>query len=250
MTIERVVAESPETDLRFSGPPLVGLAHGSRDPRAATAIGELMAAVSALRPGLVVTSAFLDLAEPDLTTAVVKLDVEQAVVLPLLFAQAFHARIDVPEAVQAAAAASGTELTTGEILGLGPEVLAALQDQARRIGVRPEQEILLLAVGTSDPVANEAVADLALLWSSVRRAPVRAVFATTAPRASEALEERWSTPPAVVALFLAPGLLLDQVGRRAAELGVSVTDPLGVAMAQLVLDRYDAARLRKSPERR
>ncbi|MET3806717.1 sirohydrochlorin ferrochelatase [Nakamurella sp. UYEF19] len=226
----------------FVGPPLVGLAHGSRDPRAAVAIDELMAAVAALRPGLVVTSAFLDLAEPDLTTAVIRLDTPGAIVLPLLFAQAFHARVDVPEAVRAAAAAAGTELTTGEILGLGPEVLAALQDQARRIGVRQDQEILLLAVGTSDPVANEAVADLALLWSSVRRAPVRAVFATAAPRASEALDEEWATPPAVVSLFLAPGLLLDQVGRRASELGVAVTEPLGVAMAQLVLDRYDDAR--------
>ena len=48
-------------------------------------------------------------------------------------------------------------------------------------------------------------------------------------------------PPAIVSLFLAPGLLLDQVGRRAAELGVTVTRPLGLAMTQVVLDRYDAA---------
>jgi hypothetical protein len=54
------------------------------------------------------------------------------------------------------------------------------------------------------------------------------------------LTETWTTPPAVVPLFLAPGLLLDQVGRRAAELGVPVTEPLGVSMAQIVLDRYDA----------
>lgn len=226
----------------FSGPPLVGLAHGSRDPRAAVAIDELLAAVAALRPGLVVATAFLDLSQPDLTTAVVRLDAARAVVLPLLFAQAFHARVDVPEAVQAASAHSGTELITGEILGLGPEVLAALQEQARISRVRPDQEILLLAVGTSDPAANEAVADLAQLWSSARPGPVRAVFATASPRASEALDEEWIAPPAVVSLFLAPGLLLDQVGRRAAERGVSITEPLGVAMAQAVLDRYDAAR--------
>ena len=222
-------------------PPLVGLAHGSRDPRAAVAIEALMTAVAALRPGLTVTSAFLDLSEPDLSTAVARLDEPRAVVVPLLFAQAFHARIDVPQAVAEAAGHTGTELVTGEILGLGPDVLGALQEQAQRAGVRPDQEILLLAVGTSDPRANEAIDDLAQLWASTRRGPVRAVFATTAPRAADALAESGDTPPVVVSLFLAPGLLLDQVAAVATARGVLVTEPLGVAMAQSVLDRYDAA---------
>ena len=224
-----------------SGPPLIGLAHGSRDPRAAIAIEQLMAAVAALRPGLVTASAFLDLSEPDLISVVSSLQVRRAVVVPLLFAQAFHARIDVPEAVSGAAESTGTELICGEILGLGPQVLCALQDQARSVGIAADQEILLVAVGTSDATANGAVDELARRWSSGRPGRVRAVFATTAPRAEDALGEQWASPPAVVSLFLAPGLLLDQVGRRAAELGVVVTKPLGVAMAQLVLDRYDNA---------
>ncbi|SDO29049.1 Sirohydrochlorin ferrochelatase [Nakamurella panacisegetis] len=221
--------------------PLVGLAHGSRDPRAAVAIDELMAAVAALRPGLPVASAFLDLSEPDLSTAVARLDVPEAVVVPLLFAQAFHARIDVPQAVVAASARTGTELVTSEIIGLGPDVLGALQDQARQAGITADQEILLLAVGTSDAAANAAIDDLAQLWSSGRRGPVRAVFATTAPRATDALAESWTTVPGVVSLFLAPGLLLDQVRAVAEPRGVVVTPPLGTAMARSVLDRYDAA---------
>ncbi len=99
---------------------------------------------------------------------------------------------------------------------------------------------MLLAVGSSDPIANKAVEDLAELWASIKGAPVRAVFATTEPRALTALAEVWTTPPAIVPLFLAPGLLLDQVGRRAAELGLPVTEPLGVSMVQIVLARYDA----------
>src|SRR5206468_4174257 len=138
----------------------------------------------------------------------------------------FHAKVDVPAAVADAAGRSGTSLFVGEILGLGPEVLSALQDQARAAGVRPTQEILLLAVGTSDPMANEAVEDLAQLWASTRQARVRAVFATTHPRAVTVLEESWSEPPAVVPLFLAPGLLLDQVATQAAGRGVTVAAPL------------------------
>lgn len=235
------VGEQPgPVDQQPPAPPLIGLAHGSRDPRAAGAIAELMAAVAELRPGLQTSSAFLDLSEPDLGKAAGSLSTDRAVVVPLLFAQAFHARVDVPAAVGAAADSRGVTLMTGDILGLGPAVLAALQNTAVAAGMAPEQQILLLAVGTSDAVANQAVHDLAERWAAVRPGGVRAVFATAAPRAADALAEPWASPPAVVALFLAPGLLLDQVIRRAGARGVLVTPPLGTSMARLVLDRYDA----------
>lgn len=221
-------------------PPLIGLAHGSRDPRAAAAIAELMQAVAALRPGLRTFPAFLDLSEPDLTEVAESLPTSRAVVVPLLFAQAFHARVDVPEAVAAAAGSTGVPLLTGDILGLGPAVLAALKDAAERAGVAAGQDVLLLAVGTSDTVANQAIHDLAERWSATRPGVVRAVFATAAPKAADALAQQWTAPPAVVSLFLAPGLLLDQVIEGASARGVLVTPPLGTAMAQLVLDRYDA----------
>jgi len=222
-------------------PVLVGLAHGSRDPRAAVAIEELLDAVAALRPGLAVSAAYLDLTVPDLETAVAQLDAERAVVVPLLFAQAFHARVDVPAALEQARLAAGVELIGTEILGLGPDVLAALVKSAHLAGVLPDQEILLTAVGTSDPMANQAVAELAQLWAGTRQGPVRAVFATAEPRAIDALNEPWSTAPIVVPLFVSPGLLLDLIGRRAAELGVVVAEPLGTALAHVVLDRYDSA---------
>lgn len=220
--------------------PLIGLAHGSRDPRAAVAIAELMRAVARLRPGLSTSSAFLDLSEPDLTQVAGSLSADRAVVVPLLFAQAFHARVDVPEAIGAAEESSGVMLLSGDILGVGPAVLTALQNAAELAGVAAVQTILLLAVGTSDAVANQAVHELADRWSTLRPGDVRAVFATAAPRAADALAEPWTSPPAVVSLFLAPGLLLDQVIRRAAARGVVVTPPLGTAMAHLVLERYDA----------
>ena len=226
--------------MRPAAVPLIGLAHGSRDPRAAVAIDALMRAVAELRPGLSTASAFLDLSEPNLTDVVGSLSADRAVVVPLLFAQAFHARVDVPEAVAAAATAGGVPLETSEILGLGPAVLSALQRAAVAAGVVDTQEILLLAVGTSDDVANAGVHDLAERWAALRSAPVRAVFATAAPRVADVLAEARDTVPAVVSLFLAPGLLLDGVIRRADPLGVTVTPPLGTAMAQLVLDRYDA----------
>ncbi len=151
-----------------------------------------MRAVQELRPGLVTVPAFLDLSEPDLTAAVAALQgdlgVSEAVVLPLLFTEAFHARVDAPTAVREAQEATGVTLRLGGILGMGDEVLQALQDSAGRAHIAVHEAILLLAVGSSRDEANLAVHDLAERWSARRPGPVWAGFATTGePQASELL---------------------------------------------------------------
>ena len=42
-------------------------------------------------------------------------------------------------------------------------------------------------------------------------------------------------------MFLAPGLLLDATARQAMALDMEVAEPLGTALAGLVLQRYDEA---------
>jgi sirohydrochlorin ferrochelatase len=229
--------------------PLIGLAHGSRDPRAAQTIGEVMRAVEALRPGLVARAAFLDLSEPDLTTVVNQLrsecDVPAAVVLPLLFSEAFHAMVDAPTAVAQAELNCGVELRLGEILGLGDDVLEALDDSAARAHIGAHEAILLLAVGSSREEANVAVHDLAYRWSRRRVGPVWAGFATTGEPSASAVFARALAKQhriGVVPLFLAPGLLLDAVRREAMAIDVEVAQPLGNSLAELVLQRYDEAR--------
>ncbi len=229
-------------------PPLIGLAHGSRDPRAAGTIAEVMRAVQALRPGLIAAPAFLDLAEPDLTGAVAALQedapIAEAIVLPLLFTEAFHASVDAPTAVREAAEATGVALRLGCILGMGEDILEALQDSAGRAHIGAHEAILLLAVGSSRDSANEAVRDLADRWNRLRPGPVWAGFATTGePQATAVLERarKERRRLGVVPLFLAPGLLLDATARQAMELDMEVAEPLGTALAGLVLQRYDEA---------
>ena len=211
-------------------------------------IAEVMRAVQALRPGLVAAPAFLDLAEPDLTAAVTALQqdgpITEAIVLPLLFTEAFHASIDAPTAVREAAEATGVALRMGCILGMGDDVLEALQDSAGRAHIGAHEAILLLAVGSSRDSANEAVKDLADRWSRLRPGPVWAGFATTGePQATAVLERgrKERRRLGVVPLFLAPGLLLDATARQAMELDMEVAEPLGAALAGLVLQRYDEA---------
>jgi sirohydrochlorin ferrochelatase len=217
---------------------LIGLAHGSRHPRTAADIEALLAAVTALRPGLTAVPAYLDLTEPDLPTAVDALDAPTAVIVPLLFTAAFHVQVDLPAAVRESR--SGTELRVAEHLGLGDDLLISLTTRATESGIDEDREILLLAVGSSDETANAAVDELAERWSGRRAAPVHAAFATSDPRATEAINEPGFSG-AVVPLFVASGLLLEATAKRAQPLGIPVAAPLGTLLAPLVLDRYDRA---------
>jgi sirohydrochlorin ferrochelatase len=222
--------------------PLVGLAHGSRDPRASSATQELLTAVAALRPGLIAVPAYLDLAEPTLTETLSHLKVPEVIVVPLLFTDAYHAGIDTPDAIRLASGLSGTRVRRAGILGMGAEVLTSLAVRAVEAGIGDQDAIVLAAVGSSSATANTAVAELAQRWQDERSAPVRAAFATAGePKVAAALAALAQTGRrvGVSPLFAAPGLLLSAIARDAAQFDAPVAAPLGTALAPLVLARYD-----------
>ena len=222
-------------------PPVIGLAHGSRHPDGSAALRSLMAEV-ARTGGLVAEAAFLDLAEPDLTTVALRLAEaghRRAVVVPLLFTVAFHATVDVPEALSAASAASGVELLVGDILGTGPEVADLVRTSMAASAVAEDTSVLLYAVGSSSASANEAVHDLATRLSASRPGSVRAAFGTVDPRVAAVLPDL-PPPVAVVPLFLSPGLLLKPVAELAARHGWTMAPPLGDLAAPVVLSRWAA----------
>jgi sirohydrochlorin cobaltochelatase len=221
----------------------VGLAHGSRHADGTRSIESLMDAVAAsgdvdARP------AFLDLADPDLVTVVRRLAAAghtQAVVVPLLFTVAFHATVDVPEAVREAAVETGVELVVSEILGTGADVEELVRTSMVGAGVPAEDDVLLYAVGSSNAAANDAVHALASRLGRHRPGRVRAAFGTADPRAATVLTEL-GAPVALVPLFLSPGLLLAPLARIAEERGWTLAPPLGDLAAPLVLSRYVRAR--------
>ncbi len=221
--------------------PVIGLAHGSRHPAVAAVIDALMAAVGE-REGIDSRSAYLDLIEPDLTSVAADLAAaghRSAVVVPLLFTAAFHATVDVPQALEAAGSSSGLRLIQTDILGTGADVEALLRDSLH--DVEPDRAVVVVAVGSSDPAANEAVLDLANRLGRGRSGPVRVGFGTTEPRIKTVLAEVGSTRPdggVLLPLFLAPGLLLDPVVAAAAEQGWSVVAPIAERAASIVARRY------------
>lgn len=234
---------------------LITLAHGSRHPAAARAIEDLTAAAGALL-GVPARAAYLELAEPDLPTAA--REAPRAVVVPLLFTRAHHARHDVPAAARAARE-SGASLAMAEPLGLGPDMEEAL---ARVVAsdADPGAHLVLYAVGSSRPGAN---AEVAALCARVARRAGRGhsvVFATGKGRGVgvAGLDEaaRRHRRLHLVPLFVAPGLLLERAldalpqiaARRGAVVGASA--PLGARLAPLVAGRYLAARASGARERR
>ena len=77
------------------------------------------------------------------------------------------------------------------------------------------------AAGSSDPLANQAVARLARLWGTHHKLPVTAAFASAAPPATgeavRAFRGEGRRHIAVASLFLAPGFLPDRAKELALE---------------------------------
>ncbi len=201
-----------------------------------------MSAVSVLS-GLPARAAYLDLVEPGLDAVGRSLRAAghtSAVVVPLLFTEAFHARVDVPRAIRGAGESSGMTLDQAAILGTGDDVAQLVLRVLDEAGVGRDIPVLLVAVGSSRPGADGAVADLARRLGDVREGAVRAAFCTREPRAAQALEMA-SGPLAVCPLFLADGLLLDPLRAQAALRGATFVEPLAERAAPLVVARYRAA---------
>jgi len=237
----------------MTAPALVALAHGSRDPRSAHTIKALCAEVRSMRPDLRIEPAFLDLSKPSFSTVVDKLvraGYEEIVVVPLLLTEAFHAKVDVPEAVAAAEARHpGLKVRASGILGLETVFLEVLDRRLRSAlkdaRVRELDALVLATAGSSDALANQAVTRLARLWGTKHKLPTVAAFASAAPPATgEAVRQfraEGRRHVAVGSMFLAPGRLPDRAAELALEAGaVAVSAPLGAdaEVARTILARY------------
>lgn len=237
----------------MAAPALVALAHGSRDRRSAATIKALVTEVRAMRPDLKIEAAFLELSRPTFGTVVdrlVKAGHEEIVVVPLLLSDAYHAKVDVPSAVaEQAARHEGLQIRATSILGMEPcflEVLdLRLREALKHARVRELDALVLAAAGSSDPLANQAVARLARVWGAHHRLPVKAAYASSAPPATgeavRAFRGEGRRHIAVASMFLAPGFLPDRAAELALEAGaVAVSDPLGAhpELARTILARY------------
>ena len=237
----------------MAAPALIALAHGSRDPRSAETITALVDEVRAMRPDLRVEPAFLELCKPSFQAVVSKLvraGHDEIVVVPLLLTEAYHAKVDVPSAIaEATERHEGLRVRATSVLGLETAFLEVLdlrmREALKQARVRELDALVLAAAGSSDALANQAVARLARVWGTRHRLPVTAAFASAAPPATgeavRAFRAEGRRHIAVASLFLAPGFLPDRAAELATEAGaIAVSDPLGAhpVLARTILARY------------
>ena len=217
-------------------PALITLSHGSRHPGAAAGIERLTQATG-LRPA---RAAHLEFNEPDLTAAALELaqmGETEAIVVPLLFTQGYHQRVDVPRALAAASQTSHLSLYLAAGLGTGEDLARVLASRTRP----GDAHVVIYSVGSSDSAANDAIRELAHRTFALTGVPATVEFATRGGCEGIVRLCREHADPKrvrVIPLFVTEGLLLD----RLAGVPATVEHPLGTDISGLVADRFHHAR--------
>ncbi|MFF9471607.1 sirohydrochlorin chelatase [Streptomyces roseolus] len=232
-------------------PVLVAVGHGSRDPRARATLARLLDRVRALRPGLDVRLAHIELNAPllDDTLAALAAERRDAVLVPLLLAPGHHVTHDLPAAL---AAVPALRARVAAPLGAHPLLVDALADRLAQAGWTPADSasratgVVLASAGSRDPRSAATLRRIAAaLGARLGGTPVVAAYASaaapTVPEAVAALTTRGHHRIAVASCFTAPGLF---AARTASHAPWIAADPLGAhpALARLVLHRYDLSR--------
>lgn len=195
----QITTDPDEGNLPAIGALLIG--HGTRDSEGVAEFHSTVRQVALARPDLVIEPCFLEIAEPTIQTAVVRLverGVQQIIAMPLLLFAAGHAKRDVPLAV-AAALASHTQIDWRQAghLGCHPAILEQSVNRFRealadRHTVSKEQTaILFVGRGSHDRGATQEMhqfASMALQSLMVDRVEV-AFFAMAQPSLEDKLEQ-------------------------------------------------------------
>lgn len=230
---------------------LVLTAHGSADPRSAANARAVAVRLRRIRPGLDVQVAFCEKNSPSLVDVLPRLS-GPAVVTPLLLANAYHARVDIPRQIaECGAAERGIDVLQADVLGEDDRLVSVLRQRVRQLGVSRLEDrlgVLVVAIGSSNAAANACTAEVApRLLEGTRWAAATTAFATRPePSLAEAvdwLHRRGARRVVIAPWFLAPGRLPDRVQRFARTTGIAMAAPLGAhpLVAETVLDRFDQA---------
>ncbi|MDQ0031313.1 sirohydrochlorin chelatase [Arthrobacter bambusae] len=230
----------------MNSPVLIACAHGTRNVQGQAAIRQVMAEIEALRPGLTVVEAYVDVQEPELGGVVAGLpEGTAAVVVPLLLSTGYHVKVDIPKAIK-----SRPEVSAAPPLGPDPRLAELLAARLRDSGLGDDDGVLLAAAGSSLPDGSVDSEEQARQLAELLPNPVRVAYGASAEpkvpdgvaalRAELAEVENGAAGRVVVASYLlATGYFHDQLAKAGADI---VTAPLlpSPVLAEIALERYDA----------
>ena len=225
---------------------IVLLAHGSPDPRHAQGVEVLATHVRELAPHRTVHTAYLDHHGPSATEAGADLG-DHVVVVPVLVTPAYHAKVDVPAAVNELAAASGAAVSLASPLGPHELLLDAVEELLAAEGIRrePTTAVLLYAAGSSDSAAVATVSQTIAEHPREGWGP----WGVAALDGGSTLDQVLRRLPdevertVAVSFMVAEGILRDRMAQQCGRAGVSMIPGALAhtsAAAQLVLERADS----------
>jgi sirohydrochlorin ferrochelatase len=248
----------------MNSPILIACSHGTSNAQGAAEVDALRDAIAALRPGLDVREAYVDVQQPDLVDVVPSLpEGEAAVVVPLLLSVGYHVKVDIARAVKKRPGS-----IAAAPLGPDPRLAALLDQRLREAGVQDNDDVVLAAAGSSDASASKNVEELAEQLRALRPNRIVAAYGASAEppvpdavasfradtasgAAGPAAASAYAASPAgaspagggrvvIASYLLAPGYFHDQLAKAGADI---VTAPLlpSPVLAEIALERYDAA---------
>jgi sirohydrochlorin ferrochelatase len=223
-------------------PVLIACAHGTRNAGGQEAIRRVLAEIEALRPGLEVLEAYVDVQEPELAGVVAGLpEGTPAVVVPLLLGTGYHVKVDIPKAIK-----DRPEVVAARPLGPDPRLAELLAHHLRSAGLEENDGVLLAAAGSSLPDGSVDSEEQARQLAELLPNPVRVAYGASAepnvPDGVAALRAEVTKHGGrviVSSYLLATGYFHDQLAKAGADV---VTAPLlpSPALAEIALERYDA----------
>jgi cobalt/nickel transport system ATP-binding protein len=246
-------------------PCLFVVAHGSRSEAGVAEVWRFLDVLRSEAPERHIALGFIELAQPDLDTAIDKVVADGAadvVAVPLVLLGAGHAKNDGPAALDRARSRhEGVRFRYATPLGVHPLVLEVAEERIRDAvaaagDVDPATVgVIVVGRGSSDPDANSDLAKVARLLQDSRGLDiVEPAFISLAPPSVAAALERCrrlgATTIVTVPYFLFTGILVDRIAEEARawarqhpELQVVAGEHLGAdpRIARLVLERHAEA---------
>lgn len=228
----------------MNSPVLIACAHGTRNAEGQAAIRQVMAEIEALRPGLRVVEAYVDVQEPELGGVVEGLpEGTPAVVVPLLLSTGFHIKVDVPKAIK-----SRPEVIAARPLGPDPRLAELLATHLRAAGLTENDGVLLAAAGSSLPDGSVDSEEQGRLLGELLPNKVRVAYGASAqptvPDGVASLRAELAADGGTGRVFIASYLLAtgyfhDQLAKAGADVVAAPLLPSPV-LAEIALERYDA----------
>lgn len=228
-------------------PACLAVSHGTSDTAGRAAVAALVAAVGQAAPGLQLSSAFADVQQPDVSSALAAVPGD-AVILPLLLSAGYHVRADLGGAAQQRNQAGFGTAVAGT-LGPDPRLATVLARRLHEAGWTRKDRVILGAAGSTDAAAvADCHSSAAMLADELGQSVSVGFISAAGPRLPDTIAAARSAAPgvrvAVASYLLAPGYFQSCAASSGADY---VTAPLlsadaGVPeLVDIVLDRFAAA---------